>query len=92
MENKPATVYLSNLKPIGSTTGLKGRIYEDKVDEHWQTDDKGRKYLPYTIWENKAPDQYGNTHFMKLDLWKPEAKTDATTVKKTQPNLSDLPF
>lgn len=92
MENKAPKVYLSNLKPIGATTGLKGRIYADKTEGHWQTDDKGRKYLPYAIWENKAPDQYGHTHSMQLDLWKPEPKADAAPAKKAQSNLSDLPF
>ena len=82
MENKPKKVYLSNLKPIGSTTGLKGRIYLDKIEEHFQVDDKGRKYINYSIWENREPDQYGNSHAMVLDTWKPEAKKET----------SDLPF
>jgi hypothetical protein len=83
MENKPKKIYLSNLKPVGSTTGLKGRIYLDKVPE-FQSDDKGRQYFNYTIWENQQPDQYGNTHVMVLDTWKPEPKKEAST--------SDLPF
>ena len=83
MEQKEKKVYLSNLKTIGQTQGVKGRIYADKVQDHWQTDDKGRKYLPFAIWPNREPDQFGNTHAMTLDTWKPDPS------KKT---TSDLPF
>jgi hypothetical protein len=83
METKEKKVYLSNLKQIGQTTGLKGRIYADKTSEHWQTDEKGRKYLPFSIWQNREPDQYGNTHAMILDTWKPDP---------SKKNTSDLPF
>ena len=84
METKEKKVYLSNLKTIGQTQGIKGRIYADKTDAHWQIDDKGREYLAFAIWPNREPDQYGNTHAMILDTWKPDAAKQSTK--------SDLPF
>ena len=74
-------VYLANLKSFGNYGSLKGRVYLPKTDGHWQTDDKGAKYLPFIINVNKEPDQYGNTHHMVLDQWKPEDKPK-----------TDLPF
>lgn len=89
MENKPKAIYITNLKPIGSTSGLKGRIYKHKLsDDFWQVDDKGQEYLPFTIWENKAPDKYGYTHNMQLDQWKPEPKSESVGNEST----NDLPF
>lgn len=78
METKEKKVYISNLKTIGQTQGLKGRIYKDKTEGLWMKDDKGREYLQFAIWPNKEPDQYGNSHAMVHDNWKPSAekKTD----------------
>lgn len=86
METKSKKVYLSNLKTIGQTGGLKGRIYMDKIREHLVTDDKGREYIQFTIWPNKETDQYGNSHAMVLDDWKPDPS------KATQKTTNDLPF
>jgi len=69
MEKK---TYLANLKSFGNYGSIKGRIYADKVDQYWETDDKGRKYLPILVNVIKVPDQYGNTHSITLDTWKPD--------------------
>jgi hypothetical protein len=93
METKEKKVYLSNLKTIGQTQGLKGRIYEDKIEDHWETDDKGRRYIQYAIWPNREPDQYGNSHAMLKDTWKPEPKQEQQPAKgKAKADKNDLPF
>jgi len=76
METKEKKVYLSNLKTIGQTNGLKGRIYMDKIEQYFETDDKGRQYIQFAIWPNKELDQYGNSHSMQLDTWKPTQKKE----------------
>ena len=78
-------VYLANLKSFGNFGSIKGRFYMDKIEEHIQTDDKGRKYIPFIVNVNKEPDQYGNTHSVVLDTWKPD-DTKAPVQK------NDLPF
>lgn len=89
-------VYLANLKSFGNFGSIKGRIYADKTAEHWQTDDKGRKYLPIIINVNKEPDKYGNNYAVVLDTWKPDtqqqpiANNKPIANTKTIPN--DLPF
>lgn len=89
-------VYLANLKSFGNFGSIKGRIYADKTAEHWQTDDKGRKYLPIIINLNKEPDQYGNTHVVILDTYKPESQPQSVTnskpITKNNPIANDLPF
>jgi hypothetical protein len=85
-------VYLANLKSFGNFGSIKGRIYADKTAEHWQTDDKGRKYLPIIINLNKEPDQYGNTHAIVLDTWKPDTQQAPVSKSKTETAPNDLPF
>ena len=85
-------VYLANLKSFGNFGSIKGRIYADKTSEHWQTDDKGRKYLPIIINVNKEPDQYGNTHAVVLDTWKPESQQAPVSKSKPATAANDLPF
>ncbi len=58
--------------------------FADKTAEHWQTDDKGRKYLPIIINLNKEPDQYGNTHAIVLDTWKPDTQQAPVSKSKTE--------
>lgn len=83
MEQKEKKIYLSNLRPIGNSAGLKGRIYLEKVlEEHIQEDHRGKKFVAYNIWPNKSEDQYGNTHVMVLDTWKPSKEKSE----------NDLPF
>lgn len=81
----PKATYLGNLKPIGEN-GLRIRIYAEKLEDHWETDDKGRKYIDGIINPNKnGADQYGYTHYMKLNTYKPNGKGVANS-------KTDLPF
>lgn len=79
----PKATYLGNLKPIGEN-GLRIRIYAEKLQDYWEADDKGRKYVDAIINPNKnGADQYGYTHYMKLNTYKPNNNSNAKT---------DLPF
>lgn len=92
METKEKKVYLSNLKSIGQQNqGLRGRLYEEKLSEHWQTDDKGRRYIPFNVWANREPDQYGNTHTMILDTYKPTQQVGVNN-SLNKDKYTDLPF
>ena len=38
---------------------------------------EGKKYIKLSIARKKdSPDQYGNTHYVEVDTWKPEQKND----------------
>ena len=92
METKEKKVYLSNLKSIGQQNqGIRGRLYEEKLSEHWKTDDKGRRYIPINVWANREPDQYGNTHTMVLDTFKPTPQSGVNNSPQKD-KYSDLPF
>lgn len=95
MEQKP--IYLGSLKPVGKD-GLKGRVYltDQSIVE---VDDKGRKFIPIIIWKKKEPSDWGHTHSLQFDSWKPEQQEqEAPKVKKDKKiavdKLSDddLPF
>ena len=77
METKEKKVYLSNMKPIGQTGGLKGMINLSKIDpKNIETNANGDQIIRFAIWPNREPDRYGNTHSMQLDTWKPTQKKE----------------
>ena len=85
MQQKEKKIYISNLRPIGNSAGLQGRLYKHKLDDLWQTDNKGQEYINFNLWPNREPDQYGNTHAMTLNQWKPGDPTGNN-------NTNNLPF
>lgn len=86
MEQQKA-VYLGNLKPIGEN-GLRMRIYEHKLKDHWKTDEKGNRYVDGIVNPNKnGVDQFGYTHYMKLNEYDPSKRAPSKQVPS-----SDLPF
>lgn len=82
MEKK---VYLANFKSFANGKGLKGRIYMDKLEEFLKADDKKRKFINVTIWENKEVGQYGHTHSMVLDTWEPQSADQSKQVRNDLP-------
>lgn len=92
MEQK--TIYLGSLKPVGKD-GLKGRFYLNDVEI--EVDEKGRKFIPIVIWKKKEVSEWGHTHSLQYDSWKPEhqEKNDVKKDKKEIVNKlskDDLPF
>lgn len=39
--------------------------------------DNGKKYIRLEVNPRKSEDQYGNTHSVRIDTWKPEEKKEA---------------
>lgn len=62
-------------------------IAEDKVKDHW-FEYNGKKYLKLTVAARKETDQYGKTHTVFIDEYKPEAQTSAPSSEEKD----DLPF
>lgn len=54
--------------------------------EHIQTAKNGKKYINLNVQKKKEVDQYGKTHYVAVDTWKPEAK------KEVADSSGDLPF
>jgi hypothetical protein len=56
----------------------------------------GKKYIKLIVQEKKNPDEYGKTHFVAVDTWKPEPKKEDLSAQlesmRVSPNDPDLPF
>jgi|TARA_R110000787_G_scaffold106310_1_gene213967 CelD/BcsL family acetyltransferase involved in cellulose biosynthesis len=48
----------------------------------------GKKYIKLIVQKKREADQYGKTHYVAIDTWKPEAKAEEKVVKQEP----DLPF
>jgi|TARA_R110002072_G_scaffold19198_1_gene71510 hypothetical protein len=46
----------------------------------------GKKYIKLNVQKKKQADEYGKTHYVAIDTWKPEPKKDEVKEEK------DLPF
>lgn len=49
----------------------------------------GKKYIKVKVQKKKEADQFGKTHFVEVNTWKPDAKGET---KKVQEPQEDLPF
>jgi hypothetical protein len=76
--------YVGSGKKVGNYDLINFTIAEDKVKDAW-FDYNGKKYLRLTIGNKKEADQYGKTHSVWLDEYKPEEKVEQSS--KPEPNL-----
>tara|TARA_B100000902_G_C27287499_1_gene905236 strand:+ start:1571 stop:1846 length:276 start_codon:yes stop_codon:yes gene_type:complete len=58
----------------------------DLPSEHIQTGKNGKKYINLNVQKKKEIDQFGKTHYVAVDTWKPEAKKEVVN------SNDDLPF
>ena len=49
----------------------------------------GKKYIKLNVQKKKQADEYGKTHFVAVDTWKPEPKAEPVSANTGDP---DLPF
>tara|TARA_R110002073_G_scaffold281138_4_gene445393 strand:+ start:227 stop:484 length:258 start_codon:yes stop_codon:yes gene_type:complete len=49
----------------------------------------GKKYIKLIVQKKREADQYGKTHYVAIDTWKPEPKEEEKKVAEQEP---DLPF
>jgi hypothetical protein len=67
-------------------------ISESKVKESW-FEYNGERYLKLTIGALKKPDNYGKTHSVWIDNYKPkEGGNDGGGQAPVKEKLNDLPF
>lgn len=102
-------IYIGNGKPVGSN-GIKIGINLTKLAQEGKDfirESNGNKWISAVLWANaNGADQYGNTHSLQIDTWKPDptkaaAKTPAPVAApapaKENPKTftaanDDLPF
>ena len=49
----------------------------------------GKKYIKLNVQKKKQADEYGKTHYVAVDTWKPEPKAEPVASNTADP---DLPF
>lgn len=59
---------------INITIGLDG--IKEYFEKYGFTTDQGKKKLKLVVSKRRETDQYGNTHFVTVDTFKPEQQTD----------------
>lgn len=48
----------------------------------------GKKYIKLLVQEKREADEYGKTHYVAVDTWKPEPKEETAAAQED----ADLPF
>ena len=90
MSNKTEKIYIGN-----GTEKFDGGLVEFALNltklgaeaKDFMYDFKGDKYIKLKVVKKREADEYGKTHYVEVDTFKPEAKSQA----KPQP-VDDLPF
>jgi hypothetical protein len=90
---KSETIYCGNGKEVVFEDGssiVNFSVALSKIKDHVY-DYKGEKYINLTIAGNRdGENEYGKTHYVKVNTYKPEEKTD--TKSKAAKVEDDLPF
>lgn len=73
-------VYVGNGKKAGNYDIVNISISEEKVRDHW-FDYNGKKYLRLAVGGLREPNQYGKTHSVWVDNYKPEEKNQPRTAQ-----------
>lgn len=82
-------IYIGKGKP--GKFGTKINICISDIPEDAFSTLNGKKYFRADVLPRKDPDDKGNTHYIVLDTWKPEAKPIEPRNDFIEPS-SDLPF
>jgi hypothetical protein len=84
--------YVGRGKQVGNYDLVNFSIAESKVAESWY-EYNGERYLKMTIGKLKQPDNYGKTHSVWIDEYKPQENGTAAPKKAVATEgSSDLPF
>ena len=95
-------IYIGRGKKVGQYGTIAVSICIDDIpNEHITKANNGKRYLNLNIAEKREVDQYGYTHSVAVDTWKPEAKAQPAPQPKPAPapqskswtdHHDDLPF
>ncbi|ANS03062.1 hypothetical protein [uncultured Mediterranean phage uvDeep1-CGR2-KM23-C896] len=79
--------YVGSGKKVGNYDLVNFSIQLDRLND-FAFEMNGKKYVKLSMGRKKEVDQYGKTHSIWIDEWKP----DATTQAQPQKAETDLPF
>lgn len=72
---------------INITIGLDG--IKEYFEQYGFTTDQGKKKLKLIVSKRREIDQYGNSHYVTVDTWKPEQQQAPPPADKFE---DDIPF
>ncbi len=76
--------------------GVKLNICLDDIPaEHTTTGKNGKRYARLELKESRKPDDYGNTHYVEVDTWKPDGQRRESAPSGSKPAAppdDELPF
>jgi|TARA_R100000231_G_scaffold40384_1_gene35225 hypothetical protein len=79
--------YVGSGKKVGNYDLVNFSIQLDKLND-FAFEMNGKKYVKLSMGKKKEVDQYGKTHSIWIDEWKPDAPAQAQPQKAE----TDLPF
>lgn len=60
---------------------------DDLPKEHITTGKNGKRYIKLNVNEKREPDEWGNTHSVEVDTWKPDQAPAKRENVRPAPNL-----
>ncbi len=85
-------IYLGNAKKNQEYDLINGSICLTDIPKEFINEFQGKKYLPITIGSKKEVDQYGKTHSIWVNEYKPDEEAPKQYSPKPQSLEEDLPF
>ena len=67
-------IYIANGKEFGEYGSVKIPINLSKLPKEHMYEYKGEKFINIIVNKKKSVDQYGKTHSVEVDTWRPEKK------------------
>lgn len=64
----------------------------DIPKEHITKSQNGKSYVNLKVSAKREPDQYGKTHSVEVDTWKPEEKPKAQPAPQVKDSTDELPW
>lgn len=91
MENK---IYIGSGTEFGKFGDVNIDICLTDLPSEWikKSEKNGKKYIKLTVSKKKEKDQYGKTHSVSVNTFKPEKQAVKTEIKPKKQDNDDLPF
>lgn len=89
MAEREKPIYLGKGKEIGQYGKVAFSICLDAIPTDSIFEYKGKKYVKMIMSKNKMPDNYGKTHSVSLDTFKPEPREPEQAVDTSYAGSSE---
>jgi len=75
MANQQPKIYCGSGKSVGQYGQISISVcMDDLASDYITTAKNGKRYINLKLSPKKETDQYGKTHYLEIDTWKPEPR------------------